>query len=102
MSDNYPSDWDARRQEVYERDEYTCQNCGRSIRNRSDLELQAHHIVPISKGGSHAKTNLSTMCSECHNAIHNDQQAPTAHGTPQSTNRLTNYQDVFKLGPKLA
>lgn len=102
MSNNYPSDWDSRRREVYERDDHTCQNCGRSIRNRSGLELHAHHIVPISKGGSHAKTNLSTMCSECHDAIHNDQQAPTAKRTHQSADRLTNYQDVFELTPKIS
>lgn len=101
MTDNYPSDWDSRRQEVYQRDDYTCQNCGRSIRQNSSLDLHAHHIVPISKGGSHAKTNLSTMCSECHDAIHHDQQAPTAYGTPPSTDRMTNYQDLFELAPKL-
>lgn len=101
MSD-YPSDWDSRRREVYERDNHACQNCGRSSRERSDLELHAHHIVPISKGGSHAKTNLSTMCSECHNAIHNDNQAPTASGTPSSSDRMTNYQDLFKQAGAMA
>lgn len=102
MSNNYPSDWDSRRREVYERDGYMCQNCGRSLRNRSDLELHAHHIVPISKGGSHAKTNLSTMCSECHDAIHNDQEAPTAYRMPQTTSELTNYQDVFEILMKIS
>tara|TARA_A100001515_G_scaffold135117_1_gene125802 strand:- start:337 stop:735 length:399 start_codon:yes stop_codon:yes gene_type:complete len=32
--------------------------------------LQIHHIIPISLGGTDDKTNLLTACSKCHEKIH--------------------------------
>lgn len=78
MSTSYPSDWDSRRKQVYKRDNYTCQNCGRQGGPRGSVELHAHHVVPKSKGGTHNPSNLITVCSNCHNAIHNETQAPTS------------------------
>lgn len=78
MSKQYPSDWDQRRKKVYQRDNYTCQNCGARGGPKGDYELHAHHIVPKSKGGTHKISNLKTMCEYCHSAIHNDVMAPTA------------------------
>ena len=77
MSEDYSSDWDARRREVYKRDDYTCQNCGAQGGPNGDAELHAHHIVPKSKGGTHKKTNLKTVCKECHDAIHGSSMAPS-------------------------
>jgi ribosomal protein L32 len=53
--------------------------------------------VPIKNGGSHSKTNLTTLCADCHSAIHNDGEAPTAAGSTGTGSRLTNYQDVFEI-----
>lgn len=78
MSTNYPSDWDRRRKDVYKRDGYTCQNCGRRGGPYGDAELHAHHVVPKSAGGTHKKSNLKTVCKECHHAIHGDSVAPSA------------------------
>lgn len=78
MSSDYPADWDQRRRDVYERDRYTCQNCGRDGGKGGSAELHAHHIVPKSAGGSHNKSNLKTVCAECHRAIHGDSVAPSA------------------------
>jgi len=80
MSQQYPSDWDTRRKEVYERDNYTCQNCGARGGPHGDAELHAHHVVPKSKGGTHRKSNLKTVCKDCHNAIHGNSMAPSAGG----------------------
>lgn len=77
MDNRYPDDWDKRRREVYTRDEYICQNCSAGGGKKGNSELHAHHVVPISKGGSHQKGNLITLCSECHEAIHFDTMAPT-------------------------
>jgi predicted restriction endonuclease len=79
MSKEYPPDWDSRRKRVYERDNYKCQNCGRSGENNQDINLHAHHIVPKSKGGTHKKSNLISICEACHDAIHNSKMAPTKH-----------------------
>ena len=33
---------------------------------------EVHHIVPISKGGTHAEDNLMSLCQSCHTKIHHD------------------------------
>lgn len=61
----YPHDWDTLRREVYRRAGHRCQNCG-----RDDQVLNAHHIVPLSVGGTNALTNLACLCRDCHTLIH--------------------------------
>lgn len=77
---SYPDNWDEIRRLVYNRDGYTCQNCG-----RGDVELHCHHIVPKSRGGTHRLSNLVTLCKDCHDAVHNKHVvAPTAGEQQQS------------------
>ncbi|WP_350356156.1 HNH endonuclease [Halorarius halobius] len=92
MGDGYPSDWDERRKTVYQRDNYQCQNCGRRGGPHGNAELHAHHIVPKSKGGTHRLTNLKTMCSHCHSAIHGRRLAPTAR---TETTRSKTSRSIF-------
>jgi len=52
---------------VYERDRYTCQDCGKVGRpGRCGEDIQAHHILPYADGGTHALSNLITLCVFCH------------------------------------
>jgi len=81
MGQDYPSDWDIRRKKVYKRDNYRCQNCGVCGGPKGNAELHAHHIVPKSNGGSHKLSNLQTVCSACHNAVHGDVTAPTGRSS---------------------
>jgi len=75
----YPSDWNTRRKRVYQRDGYQCQNCGAVGGPKGDAKLNAHHIVQKSKGGTHSLSNLKTLCTDCHSAVHDDGVlAPTA------------------------
>lgn len=75
----YPEDWDYRRRRVYERDDFTCRNCGRSGGPYGDHELHCHHIVPKARGGTHRPDNLATLCAACHKAVHSRYRtAPTA------------------------
>jgi len=69
-SSKYPSDWDNRRRNVYQRDNYTCRNCGQKGGPYGNTELHAHHIKPISQGGSHSYDNLVTLCRACHQEQH--------------------------------
>lgn len=62
---DYPDDWETTRRQVYKRDGYHCQNC-----QATDTTLHAHHIVPLSAGGSNSLTNLVTLCEQCHELIH--------------------------------
>ena len=70
MTVDYPDDWDTRRREVYRRDNYKCQKCGSQGGYNGDTELHAHHVVPKSRGGTHRKSNLITVCDDCHEKIH--------------------------------
>ena len=49
------------RREVFNRDRYTCQYCGR--RGQRDLTLD--HVVPRHRGGRHTWDNLVTACKTC-------------------------------------
>jgi len=71
MSDNYPQDWDEIKRVLFERYNQSCANC-----ERSSTPLEAHHIVPVSSGGSHKLDNLVPLCPKCHSAVHNDELAP--------------------------
>lgn len=46
-----------------ERDNYTCQNCGKYMPDR--VGLQIDHIVPVARGGKTVESNLQVLCSRC-------------------------------------
>jgi len=48
--------------EVFKRDKFICQYCGRKV---PDVVLECDHIHPKSDGGSDDMTNLVTACQEC-------------------------------------
>lgn len=49
---------------VFERDNYTCQGCGRTIKN-DGVKLCIDHIIPVNWGGETSFGNLQALCSEC-------------------------------------
>ena len=53
------------RQEILERDDYTCQKCGNSTYKEENLLLEVDHIIPVSKGGKTVPENLQTLCWKC-------------------------------------
>lgn len=48
--------------EVFKRDSFTCQYCGKSA---PDVVLNADHIVPVVEGGDSGILNLVTSCFDC-------------------------------------
>ena len=48
--------------EVFKRDSFTCQYCGRAA---PDVLLEVDHIKPVSKDGEDDITNLITSCFDC-------------------------------------
>lgn len=48
--------------EVFKRDEFTCQYCGRTP---PAAVLHIDHVVPVAKGGSNDLDNLVTSCKDC-------------------------------------
>lgn len=53
---------DKLRFEVFKRDSFKCQYCGRSA---PEVVLHVDHIVPVSKDGTNEITNLITACCDC-------------------------------------
>ena len=47
---------------VARRDDYCCQKCGRHL---GDDEIEFHHTIPFSKGGSTEENNLQLACFDC-------------------------------------
>ena len=47
------------RQNVFKRDNFTCQYCG------TNKDLTLDHVIPRSKGGKSAWNNLVTACKKC-------------------------------------
>jgi 5-methylcytosine-specific restriction endonuclease McrA len=62
---DYPHDWNRKAKAIRQRDNEQCQSCG-----TKDEELHVHHIVPLGAGGSNAKSNLITLCEQCHGKVH--------------------------------
>lgn len=50
------------RRVVFERDQYKCVRCG------AEESITIDHIFPVSCGGTHALTNLRTLCQSCNSA----------------------------------
>lgn len=50
--------------EIFKRDNFTCQYCGKSA---PEVVLNVDHIEPVSKGGTNDLYNLITSCFECNN-----------------------------------
>lgn len=48
--------------EVFKRDSFTCQYCGKSA---PDVVLELDHIKPVAKGGKNELLNLVASCVDC-------------------------------------
>lgn len=48
--------------EVFKRDKFTCQYCGRMS---PDVILEVDHIKPVAEGGTNRMMNLITSCRDC-------------------------------------
>ncbi|WP_329781316.1 HNH endonuclease [Parolsenella catena] len=59
----------ALRQQIAERDNYTCQICGKYMPDGVGLHID--HIVPVSKGGKTVPSNLQVLCSKCNGSKSN-------------------------------
>lgn len=54
--------------EVFKRDSFTCQYCGKSA---PEVVLNVDHIIPVSKDGTNEILNLITACFECNSGKSN-------------------------------
>ena len=49
---------------IFMRDNFTCQYCGVN-KEEDGVKLEVDHIIPVSKGGTNKKSNLTTACFRC-------------------------------------
>ncbi|MGH2924728.1 MAG: HNH endonuclease [Solirubrobacterales bacterium] len=56
--------WKSLRARALLRDGGRCVVCG------TTRQLEAHHVVPVAKGGRDELVNLETRCEDCHRATH--------------------------------
>lgn len=57
------------------RDEHACKRCGEDVgpqRDTSTRDVEVHHLIPKSAGGTDHLDNLVTLCSHCHTKVHGD------------------------------
>lgn len=55
--------WKQQRQLAWERDKYTCQDCGLT---KPNWRPDCHHVIPYRLSFSHTLTNLRSLCNSCH------------------------------------
>lgn len=67
-----------------------CANCGTAV------GLEIHHIVPLSKGGTNAKTNITTLCWRCHAAAHDKKRAKRCDAGRSRIEKPANCSDVMR------
>lgn len=73
---------------VLERDNYTCQCCGKS----KDKVLQTHHIIYRSNGGSNRVDNLITVCTDCH-TYENHQKGGVLYKWQEQHKKVKQYKE---------
>ena len=59
------------REQIKNRDKYTCQICEISTNDEAHLLLEVDHIKPVSKGGLSTEENLQTLCWKCNRSKSN-------------------------------
>lgn len=52
--------WMVTRSRVFERDNYTCNYCG-----KRGVHLECDHVIPVAQGGGNDDSNLVTACRDC-------------------------------------
>lgn len=84
----YPPDWNERRELAKNRDGKKCVKC------ISPFQLQTHHKIALSKGGSNSLDNLITLCEQCHLKEHNTKSFGTDYSEPGN---LSEFHKKHKL-----
>lgn len=69
--DKYPPDWNHRQAAMLNYHSERCARCRRKIGSDPDAhDFHLHHIIPLSRRGTHHLDNLAPLCIYCHALIH--------------------------------
>lgn len=83
---DYSEDWFKIIEKVKTRDGFKCVICS------SKKDLEVHHIIPLSRGGTNSPTNLITLCETHHNARHKHMRGFTNAKRKKNTHRTKTQQ----------
>lgn len=86
----------AKRERIYERDDYTCTECGRKLAP-GDADLTLDHVVPVTLGGTGRESNLVTMCEPCNQAKGGELPAGLSTPAEESAARMQVLRDRFPM-----
>ena len=78
---------------IRNRDNYTCQYCKNK---HKDSNLDVHHIVFRSNGGSDESENLITLCRTCHKDLHNGKIKLKVKGKNKGTLRFATQMNEIR------
>jgi hypothetical protein len=78
---------------IRNRDNYTCQYCKNK---RKDSNLDVHHIIFRSNGGSDEPENLITLCRTCHKDLHNGKIKLKVKGKNKGTLRFATQMNEIR------
>lgn len=87
--------WENRKQAVLWRDRYVCQYCQRNCIEQG-LVAQVDHIIPRSRGGTTAWSNLVCACQKCNQD--KGSQTATEYGYPQMEGKVWTYPAWLQTG----
>lgn len=77
------------RNDVFERDGWVCQICGRECLRGASTQDPASptldHVIPLSRGGAHNLNNVRLACWACNSKKRNKLDSEMTHGTPAKT-----------------
>lgn len=62
------------RRQIMERDNYTCQSCGKYMPDEVGLHID--HVIPVAQGGKSVPSNLQVLCSKCNGSKGGKAPAP--------------------------
>jgi hypothetical protein len=86
-----------RRFEIFKRDGFTCQYCGKRPPN---TVLHLDHIIPVSKGGDNKTENLITACVDCNlgksNILLDNSQESLNHITERKNEAAKQLREYIK------
>ena len=101
-----PEEYEEQKRRIRARDSHRCVCC---LRGFAQGELHVHHVLPLSRCGTNADSNLATLCHPCHNKQHPNIQVtrffPILRRAPTSrfiavnieTTRLSNDDSIIEI-----
>ena len=89
--------WLSKRDSILRRDKYECQNCKRYFKNKEAKTVHHIYFYDDYPKLSLVSWNLISLCSECHNKMHNRlTNEPTNLGKEYQGKRKVELNNYFK------